>query len=398
MSHAHKRLEMAKKVRLANGQVDMIEHHDGSTVGAEKITHFDKWINTVISLFYMMYPTLCFATFTLVGCHDFGCNAYLQRDMEMQCWNDEHIVWIVLVFVPGFLGYVLGLPLCSLWIVRRKRKEIHSNRRTKFQLSILCVGYRPGMEHWESVVSLRKGLVVGISIFLLSAGPKLQTLAAQVLIGLLLVLQTNYKPYVKVATRHNPLNDGEMIGLGAGFLTLTAGIYMHHYLDGDDSTSNDGMFTVVLASIIVVAANVTFFVLSVRWYAVVYLVDVEMELERTASKSLCNTYLAFCLQYFLPDWREESHKDIIEDDKSHKRRIAQLMSVDRMMRLKDFAERWANRTRERIKDRAATMIERENEKSFKELQLKTTMKLQRAHTKVMERVQSRLELRERKSE
>ena len=142
----------------------------------------------------------------------------------------------------------------------------------------------------------------------------------------------------------------------------------------------------------------TFFVLSVRWYAVVYLVDVEMELERTASKSLCNTYLAFCLQYFLPDWREESHKDIIEDDKSHKRRIAQLMSVDRMMRLKDFAERWANRTRERIKDRAATMIERENEKSFKELQLKTTMKLQRAHTKVMERVQSRLELRERKSE
>jgi hypothetical protein len=394
MHHAHERRTMAQKLRKANAEVDMIEHHDGSKRGAEKITPLDKWINTVISLFYMMYPSLCVATFSLVGCHRVGkCNAYLQRDLEVQCWTKKHALWVGLVFAPGFLGYVVGLPLSSWWVLHRKRFELHQNRRTKFQLSILCVGYRPSMEHWEAVVSLRKGLVVGISIFILGAGPKLQTLAAQVLIGMLLVLQTNYNPYVKVATRHNPLNNGEMLGLGTLFLTLATGMYLHHYRETEATgmVGREDMFT-ISASVLIIMVNVAFFVLTVRWYTVIYLVDVEMELERSAKKSVGNTYLAFCLQYFLPDWREESHIDIIQDDKAHKRRIAQLMSVDRMMRLQGFAQRWVHRTRERIDYRAATAIQRENAVSRRELAGRTDRKLRRAHTKVMARVRSRIEL------
>jgi hypothetical protein len=358
VNHLHARHELSMKLQRAHGYVDMVEHHDGSTKGSEKITHMDKWINTFISLMYMLYPTLCTATFSLVGCTSVGdFNEYIQGDMDFQCWKTtEHVVFVVVIFVPAFFVFVIGLPVASLVILRRNQHLLHINRRIKFQLSIICVGYRPSLEYWESIVSLRKGLVVGISIFVLQAGPKLQTLAAQVLIGLLLVLQTSYQPYVKVATRHDPLNNGEFFGLTAAFVTLTGGMYLYHYGD-----SSSGTFKITV-SVSVILINVLFFVMSIRWYTVVYLVDLEMTLDRDAkNKNIGNSYLAYCLQRCLPDWREESHTDDIENAGLHRRRIAQLMSVDRLMRIKRFAKSWAERTRVSLERKKVDAIERDSE-------------------------------------
>ena len=384
VEHFHSQSKMNQKLREANGFIDMVEHHDGSKRGAESITHYDKWINTVISLLFMMYPTLCVATFSLVGCSSVGHCSFLQQDMEVECWKKEHNIWVVLVFVPAFIGYVLGLPFISQWVLRRNQTLLHTNRRVKFQLSILCVGYRPGMEHWETVVSLRKGLVVGISIFVLAAGPKLQTLTAQVLIGLLLVLQASYKPYVKVATRHDPLNSGETLGLGSAFLTMTAGMYLHHYQDNNQT----GMFTNT-ASILVILVNLTFFAVAIRWYMVIFLVDLEMALERSGTKDISSTMMAFCMQYFLPDWREESHFDKIRDNKEHKRRIAQLVSVNRLMRLKDFARRWAQRTRRHMEHKAVDTIELEAKKSRGELNLRIAQRFSQSRRRLFERINNR---------
>ena len=388
VNHLHARHELNMKLQRAHGYVDMVEHHDGSTKGSEKITHMDKWINTFISLLYMLYPTLCTATFSLVGCTRVGeFNEYIQGDMEFQCWKTtEHVVFVVLLFVPAFLVFVVGLPVASLIILRRNQHLLHRNRRVKFQLSILCVGYRPSLEYWESIVSLRKGLVVGISIFVLQAGPKLQTLAAQVLIGLLLVLQTSYQPYVKVATRHDPLNSGEFFGLMAAFVTLTCGMYLYHYGD-----SSSGTFKITV-SVAVILINVLFFVLSIRWYTIVYLVDLEMTLDRdTKNKNISNSYLAYCLQKCLPDWREESHTDDIENAGLHRRRIAQLMSVDRLMRIHGFAKRWVERTRLSLEKKKVDAIERDSELMKEKFQKKLRGLSNSAH----DRLELKLKIRRR---
>ena len=374
--------------------MDMVEHHlDGK--GGEKITFKDKWINNVISLMYMLYPTLCTATFSLVGCHHVGkYNDYIQRDMEFQCWKTtEHLLYVILIFVPALILYVIGLPVSSLYVLRKNQHILHINRRIKFQLSILCVGYRPTMEHWESIVSLRKGLVVGISIFVLQAGPKLQTLAAQLLIGLLLVLQTSYQPYVKVASRHNPLNHAEFFGLTAAFLTLTFGMYLYHY-----GESSSGSFKNT-AYISIIVINVLFFILAMRWYTVIYLVDLEMENDRNkASKNIGNTYLAYALQRCLPDWREESHLDDIENAEMHKRRIAQLMSVDRLMRLKGFAKKWAERTRVSIEQKKVLEIQQTAERSKEKFELHLVKTLTIAKLKLQKKLKLRVSQRKARSE
>ena len=387
VNHLHARHEMNMKLQRAHGCVDMVEHHDGSTKGSEKITHLDKWINTFISLMYMLYPTLCTATFSLVGCTSVGeFNEYIQGDMEFQCWKEGHVVFVVLLFVPAFLVFVVGLPVASLVMLRRNQHLLHINRRVKFQLSILCAGYRPSFEFWESVVSLRKGLVVGISIFVLQAGPKLQTLAAQVLMGLLLVLQTSYQPYVKVATRHDPLNTGEFFGLTAAFCTLTGGMYLHHYGD-----SSSGSFKITV-SVLVIFINVVFFVLAIRWYTVVYLVDLEMTLDRDKKKNIVNSYLAYCLQRCLPDWREESHTDDIENAGLHRRRIAQLMSVDRLMRINGFAKRWVKRTRLSLERKKVDAIERNSELMAEKFQ----KKLRKLSIGAHDRLELKLKMRKSK--
>ena len=384
VSHMHLKHEQAAKLHHAQGNVDMVEHHDKSIPKEDWITYGDKWINTLISMLYMLYPSLCTSCFSLVGCHSVGkVNQYLQRDMEFQCWTPTHVIWVVLVFVPSFLGFVVGLPLVSIWILRRKRALLHTNKRVKFQLSILCVGYRPDMEHWESIVSLRKGFVIGISVFLFSTGPKLQTLAAQLLIGLLLVLHTHNQPYVKVASRHDPLNHGELFGLVSAFITLTCGMYLFHY--GNSST---GQFKVTV-SIIVILVNVMFFIVTVRWYTMIYLVDLEMELDRSKHKNIGNSYFAFCLQHFLPDWREESQKDSIRSASHHKIRVAQMMSISRLSRIRNFARRWTVRARKSLESKKVEAIERDSDISRVAFQAKLMSKLKKSHTRVQMRIMER---------
>ena len=386
VNHMHARHDLGLKVKKASGNVERIDCHELNIPLAERITYYDKWVNCLISLLYMMYPSLCTSSFALIGCHSVGeINQYLQRDMEYQCWTSNHMVWVFLIFAPSFLVFVIGLPLMSVWILQRNRAMLYTNKRIKFQLSILCVGYRQHVCWWESVVSLRKGFIVGISIFLLSVGPKLQTLAAQLLIGLLLVLHTNYQPYVQVASRHDPLNHGEFFGLTAAFVTLTCGMYLFHY--GSTST---GSFKITV-SVVIILINVMFFINSIRVYAMLYLVDLEMELDRTKNKDVGNYVVAFCLQRCLPDWREESHNDLIASANEHKIRVAQFMSVDRLSRLKGFAKKWVVRTRASMESKKVDAIERNSDLSRIAFQSKLKTRLMQAHSRVQMRKLSRLE-------
>ena len=69
------------------------------------------------------------------------------------------------------------------------------------------------------------------------------------------------------------------------------------------------------------------------------------------------------------------------------------MSVDRLMRLKDFAKRWAERTRVSLAQRQVSSIEKKAERSRLELQSRLSEKLSRSRTKLLARIKSQTELR-----
>ena len=139
------------------------------------ITTWDKFITTLVTVLYLLYPTTTKSAFTLVACQPVGQHIYLQMDLDVRCWDELHMFWVVNLFVPAFLGYVIGLPLLTLLILTPRRHQL-LNRWTKFRFGVLYTGYTSKAYYWECVIAFRKCAVIMVSVFLTTAGAEVQAL------------------------------------------------------------------------------------------------------------------------------------------------------------------------------------------------------------------------------
>ena len=78
------------------------------------------------------------------------------------------------------------------------------------------------------------------------------------------------------------------------------------------------------------------------------------------------------------DWREESQKDSILSASNHKIRVAQMMSISRLSRIKNFARRWTARARKSLESKKVEAIERESDLSRVAFQAKLMNKLKKS--------------------
>ena len=232
----------------------------------DDISHTDKWVATMIALAYLLYPTLCNATFALVGCRYIGrYYAYIQMDMQIKCFDDEHWSIIMAIFFPALLAYVIGIPMFFFALLKKNRTKLSLDKHVKFRYSTLIIGYRPERYYWEVVISLRKAAIVAISVFLLQFGPRVQTLVAQAMTAMLLILHTHFEPFVPVTKNRNPLHQGDFFALVTAFLTLTAGIYLFQNVG-----ESKGFQTFLV--IIVITSNFMYISVTGYWYVNFFLI------------------------------------------------------------------------------------------------------------------------------
>ena len=52
--------------------------------------------------------TVTRATFTLVACQKIGNRLYLQMDLDVPCYEAEHMAWVYNVCIPAVCIYVIG--------------------------------------------------------------------------------------------------------------------------------------------------------------------------------------------------------------------------------------------------------------------------------------------------
>lgn len=77
-------------------------------VNKSGIGKFDKFVATIITLMYLCYPVLIKSTFQLVACMPIGKNSYLQRDLNIRCWDTDengklvgvHAMFVLYLFIP----------------------------------------------------------------------------------------------------------------------------------------------------------------------------------------------------------------------------------------------------------------------------------------------------------
>ena len=267
----------------------------------DEVRTWDKFIATMVSVVYLLYATVVKGTFTIVACQRVGSRMYLQMDLDIQCWESTHVWWVVHLFLPCLFGYVIGLPLVS-YMILRKRKHDLSNRFTRFRYGVLYTGYTDQCWYWECVVATRKASVVAVSVFLTGAGPQTQALFAMMIIIFALTFHLLWRPYVPVTDEHHTLFWSEFWGLQTAFATFWTGLLFFQDIAEDITIKT--MFTIEVLTV-----NFVFVMMAARWYFILKLMDLE---DAVSTKKLqgfdeedlmCANRMKSCLRKFVPEWQ-----------------------------------------------------------------------------------------------
>ena len=198
------------------------------------------------------------------------------------------------------------------------------------------------------------------------------------LFSILLVVHTQYRPFVRVNKRHNTLHNADFFALATSFVTLTAGIYLFQTVG-----TNTG-FQIFL-QFVVVGANVLFLVMSIFWYLTLRLFDMGNALSDSDENKEFKARFVLCLQKLLPDWREESIKEEMDEAEKFEHRAMGRADLIKMLAAKKVARKWITKTKLNKLAKEATAVE--------ELYERDQVKLAKRMHSLKVKAKSRLEAR-----
>jgi len=127
----------------------------------------DKFILTICTVIYLLFPTLCTQGFEMFHCRKVANEFYLAADMEEVCYKERHLQWMFLG-VAQLVLYVIGLPLLVLMFLRRNKYADGGGLKkhsTLVRYGLFYGAYKEGTYYWEIVLTMRKILVVALSVF-----------------------------------------------------------------------------------------------------------------------------------------------------------------------------------------------------------------------------------------
>ena len=222
---------------------------NGGRSGGWKLTKATTSYLGVLVLFFMQpYLVKRFAlVFSCVKLGSSSTDLYLSEDFAVQCWvSGRHWVYIVLLGLPLFLVYVLGVPLAVYLILSRPdsklkiaqisdwlnsylspssaRPEGSSDTSVKFRdfqknYGFLFVGYKPQYYYWEIVVMIRKACLSLLGVVFAF------DIRAQVNLGILVLMVAAIAQAYLSPFDSKPMNVFESISLATSTLTFFFGVF-----------------------------------------------------------------------------------------------------------------------------------------------------------------------------
>ncbi len=79
---------------------------------------------TLMVIFFLFYPTIVKGVLGIFACQIFGTKQYLIADMSVECWDEEHIAFVIAGAVFAII-YVVGIPVAGCAILHHFMPGIH---------------------------------------------------------------------------------------------------------------------------------------------------------------------------------------------------------------------------------------------------------------------------------
>ena len=194
-------------------------------------TSKDKWVVTVGSLLYLIYPTLISNAFKLFDCTDIGGRSYLQSDLEERCYVGRHMLMVFILGLPQLIIFVLGLPLLLFWFLLKNHDELHTKHAVLARYGLFYDAYRKDKYYWELIIVIRKITIVLLSLLGAVVGVRRQAQLTLLVLLICIILEITAKPYKETTPRHRILPMLEFSSLCVQWLTMWSGLMIFTSLD-----------------------------------------------------------------------------------------------------------------------------------------------------------------------
>ena len=121
---------------------------------------------SVVVVQFMVYPSLITIFFDLFNCYEIEHGeTWLTNDLQLRCWGQDHLFWALLIGVPSFLLWIVGIPFVGFRALRMRQNNL-DDPITLAQFKVMYQGLKPEFYYWEFVTLIRKLLLISINVFL----------------------------------------------------------------------------------------------------------------------------------------------------------------------------------------------------------------------------------------
>ncbi|CDW77569.1 UNKNOWN [Stylonychia lemnae] len=149
----------------------------------------------IIIVMHFTYPTIVRSIFNLFFCIELDKGEYwLQSDMEVNCFDGQHIKLGLLIGLPIVLIWLIILPLKTLWLIFNQR-EVYKTHSFNEKFKFICSGLKKDQFYWEFVNLFRKFFLVLISITLQTSLSLFKLMVSFIVLSTIYRIQMRLKPY-----------------------------------------------------------------------------------------------------------------------------------------------------------------------------------------------------------
>ncbi|CAI2387538.1 unnamed protein product [Moneuplotes crassus] len=188
---------------------------------------------SILVVMIFLHPSITELVFELFNCSDINNENRLKKEPEEICYEGSHLTYVLILGIPSCIVWVFGTLAYSFVKVKLSQRKLHKIE-TKEEIGYLYNGYLKHACIWETVIILKKTLLIGIGAFFGFCGKKVQ---GQFAFGLLMasaLLHIWVKPYATMK-----LNVLEFLSIMALTLSALAGVFFVT----DDSNNIDAFDT-----------------------------------------------------------------------------------------------------------------------------------------------------------
>jgi hypothetical protein len=90
-------------------------------------------------------------------------------DLEIECWQGDHAMYVLGVGLPALLIWGLGIPIAALILLSQVRNKLHTVE-SKSKFGFVYNGYKPETYYWEITIIGRKILLICFAVFFRDIG------------------------------------------------------------------------------------------------------------------------------------------------------------------------------------------------------------------------------------